>query len=274
MSNVFFRTNVHKSPGLAALMKAARRYCAPEALPIEDFYDLVLVLNDLSLAMEELYEDNQYSGDTTPLMTQCLNLDAAFAAWEAGLAPSWRYELVFGKPPMETAKVPFATLDDEYHVYPGLPVATIWSYYRQARIVLNEMILTLFWAKPQSWDDPGAQQAMQHATAVNQQLVKETCDSVAYYFTSSEIVFGSLTRQLWLFLVAADSTSALPRQRLYLQQILELISRCTGIKQAEFLANILKKGSPTPLVPGRARFLQGKELTISLWEPDYDEFAG
>lgn len=82
---------------------------------------------------------------TTATLQQMIELDSDFASWELGLKGPWLYRT-------ETTQdlPPEAVFQGRHHVYFDLWFARMWGYYRWARILLNQMILSFANSNPMS----------------------------------------------------------------------------------------------------------------------------
>ncbi|KAJ9154748.1 White-opaque regulator 1-like protein 2 [Pleurostoma richardsiae] len=65
-----------------------------------------------------------------------LKIDAQLEQWASQLPPSWHFQTVEGK-----GYPPAAVFHGRYHRYRNVYTARMWSHYRWARILVNQMIL-------------------------------------------------------------------------------------------------------------------------------------
>ena len=83
--------------------------------------------------------------NSADLIEQALQLDAELEKWERGAAGKWVFTL------HDDAKLPpEASFHGQYHIYADMWAARIWSHYRWARILVNQMILEFVDTYPMS----------------------------------------------------------------------------------------------------------------------------
>lgn len=257
MSNVFYRTKYHTSPRVLSLAKLAMSACDGNFHPLEAFYNILLSLNDLSIAIEEAYTHDGFSGDVAPLITQAVRLDADLASWALSLGPSWQYKIA-NTSQSPVGDMPFSPHDDEYHIYPNQRAVTLWNHYRLARLTLHELIqpiyLSISMRQDTAW--PEAQKTMAQSTAVSEELVRNICASVPYFFTSDGTRFTAGARLPWPLFVAADSVSASPYTRAWICLVLDTIGKFTGVQQARIMADGIRRGHHgMTLIPGKSQYV-------------------
>lgn len=106
---------------------------------------------------------------TTSTVHQLLELDAAFADWEAGLGEIWPYRTTRAK------HLPYAAaFDQEYHVYYDMWTARMWGHYRWARILINQTILELVEKHSQGNSPLLSEAEYKHCNMVIRQQARDT----------------------------------------------------------------------------------------------------
>ncbi|TPR01847.1 Got1/Sft2-like family protein [Aspergillus niger] len=246
MINIFFRTSCHRSPTIAALSKYAKSVGDADAQTVEDFYNILVTFNDHSIKVKETYNNTGFRGNIAPLIKEALDLDADLVSWATSLSPTWQYSTT-------STPLPFSHVrshDTEYHVYPSIDNAVYWNHYRQARIILHEMIqaMCLHQATP---DSP---QIMHQSISINKQLAEDICASVPYFFTSGEAALGAVARLPWPLYLASDCAGVSPQTKDWIMQILDLIATSTGVQQARILSQFVKTGNHSYLlIPGKPK---------------------
>ncbi|GCB22420.1 hypothetical protein AAWM_05305 [Aspergillus awamori] len=250
MINIFFRTSCHRSPTIAALSKYAKSVGDADAQTVEDFYNILVTFNDYSIKVKETYNNIGFRGNIAPLIKEALDLDADLVSWATSLSPTWQYSTTSTPLPFSH----FRSHDTEYHVYPSIDNAVYWNHYRQARIILHEMIqaMCLHQATP---DSP---QIMHQSTSINKQLAEDICASVPYFFTSGEAALGAVARLPWPLYLASDCAGVSPQTKDWIMQILDLIATSTGVQQARILSQFVKTGNHSYLlIPGKPKRVVG-----------------
>ncbi|GLA20010.1 hypothetical protein AnigIFM62618_008136 [Aspergillus niger] len=250
MINIFFRTSCHRSPTIAALSKYAKSVGDADAQTVEDFYNILVTFNDYSIKVKETYNNTGFRGNIAPLIKEALDLDADLVSWATSLSPTWQYSTTSTPLPFSH----FRSHDTEYHVYPSIDNAVYWNHYRQARIILHEMIqaMCLHQATP---DSP---QIMHQSTSINKQLAEDICASVPYFFTSGEAALGAVARLPWPLYLASDCAGVSPQTKDWIMQILDLIATSTGVQQARILSQFVKTGNHSYLlIPGKPKRVVG-----------------
>ncbi|GLA23329.1 hypothetical protein AnigIFM63326_007919 [Aspergillus niger] len=250
MINIFFRTSCHRSPTIAALSKYAKSVGDADAQTVEDFYNILVTFNDHSIKVKETYNNTGFRGNIAPLIKEALDLDADLVSWATSLSPTWQYSTT-------STPLPFSHVrshDTEYHVYPSIDNAVYWNHYRQARIILHEMIqaMCLHQATP---DSP---QIMHQSISINKQLAEDICASVPYFFTSGEAALGAVARLPWPLYLASDCAGVSPQTKDWIMQILDLIATSTGVQQARILSQFVKTGNHSYLlISGKPKRVDG-----------------
>ncbi|KAL2803352.1 hypothetical protein BJX63DRAFT_437005 [Aspergillus granulosus] len=243
MSNLFFRTKYHTSAGIASLSRLAIALRDSNSHAVETFYAILIPFNNLSIAVKDAHTRDGFRGNIAPLITKALRLDADLASWAVSLEPAWRYTIVQHPPSHSHNRLPLTLHDTEYHTYPNISAAALWNHYRYARIVLHEMLLSLVSSVtndiPEEEMPPETQQILLQSSSLTQQLVKDVCASVPFFFTSDEARFTAVARLPWPLFVAADCTYASPYTRDWIVQVLDLLARSTGVQQARIMADLL-----------------------------------
>ncbi|KAE8344426.1 hypothetical protein BDV24DRAFT_160572 [Aspergillus arachidicola] len=254
MMNIFFRTNCHRSPTIAALSNHARTFGDTDSQAIDDFYDILITFNDLSMTIKEAYKNDGFRGNIAPLIGQALRLDANLVSWASSLGLAWQFTVARNSPSFSSGDIHIRSYDDEYHVYPSINVAVLWNHYRQARIVLHEMIQTMCLNVSEQQAMPKSQQIMLKSSTINKHLVKDVCSSVPHFFTSGEAGFGGVARLPWPLFVAADCTDISPHRKNWIAQILGIIATSAGVQQARILSHFIKEGRHGfNLIPGKSK---------------------
>ncbi|KAE8325265.1 hypothetical protein BDV39DRAFT_216450 [Aspergillus sergii] len=221
---------------------------------IDDFYDILITFNDLSMTIKETYKNDGFRGNIAPLIWQALRLDANLVSWASSLGLAWQFTVARNSPSFSSGDIHIRSYDDEYHVYPSINVAVLWNHYRQARIVLNEMIQTMCLTVSAQQAMPESQQIMLKSSAINKQLVKDVCASVPHFFTSGEAGFGGVARLPWPLFVAADCVDISPHRKNWIAQILDVIATSAGVQQARMLSHLIKDGRHGfNLIPGKSK---------------------
>lgn len=129
-----------------------------------------------------------------------------------------------------------------------------WNHYRQARIVLREMIRTVCLVVSERQAMAVSPCIMIQSIAINKQLAKDVCASVPYFFTSGEAGCGGGTRLPWPLFVAADCADSSPHTKNWIAQILDIIASSAGVQQARGLSHLIKEGHHHfNLIPGRSK---------------------
>ncbi|KAB8203637.1 hypothetical protein BDV34DRAFT_227252 [Aspergillus parasiticus] len=254
MMNIFFRTNCHRSPTIAALLNRARTFSDTDSQAIDDFYDILITFNDLSMTIKGAYKNDGFRGNIIPLIRQALRLDANLVSWASSLGLAWQFTVARNSPSFSSGDIHIRSYDDEYHVYPSINVAVLWNHYRQARIVLHEMIQAMCLNVSEQQAMPESQQIMLKSSTINKQLVKDVCSSVPHFFTSGEAGFGGVARLPWPLFVAADCTDISPHRKNWIAQILDIIATSAGVQQARILSHFIKEGRHGfNLIPGKSK---------------------
>lgn len=158
------------------------------------------------------------AGEVLQLMNISKLIDEKFAAWEASVPESWRYN---------TCASAFAGSRSDYpektEVYPGpahcyydIWVASTWNAYRTYRIFAQAIVLNCIeWLRPTTWGDANTFQYYS-TTRILQQMVDDTCASVPFHLgisssTAAEISFFVHSKKD--FSILLDKSDLFKRQR-------------------------------------------------------------
>ncbi|KAL2830985.1 hypothetical protein BJY01DRAFT_260684 [Aspergillus pseudoustus] len=256
MSNLFYRTKYYDSPGIASLSKLAAAIPGSDSQAMESLYAILIPLNELSIAINDAYKRDGFSGNTAPLIAQALRLDAELASWAISLDPSWHYTTVTTDGNTNSTKdIPLTPLDPEYHLYPHLVVAALWNHYRHARIVLHEMLRPMCASKSPSTTIPETHHLLlAQSRTITTQMLKEICASAPYFFTSDEKRYAAVVRLPWALFVAADCTEASEGTKGWIADVLERLAASTGVQQARLMAGMIRGGGHgMRLIPGKEK---------------------
>ncbi|GMF67851.1 unnamed protein product [Aspergillus oryzae] len=194
------------SPTIAALSNRARTFGDTDSQAIDDFYDILITFNDLSMTIKEAYKNDGFRGNIAPLIGQALRLDADLVSWASSLGLAWQFTVARNSPSFSSGGIHIRSYDDEYHAMPK------------------------------------SQQIMLKSSTINKHLVKDVCSSVPHFFTSGEAGFGGVARLPWPLFVAADCTNISPHGKNWIAQILDIIATSAGVQQARILSHFIKEG--------------------------------
>ncbi|PYI05206.1 hypothetical protein BO78DRAFT_387889 [Aspergillus sclerotiicarbonarius CBS 121057] len=250
ISNIFYRSVSHNTPWMAALSKAARSKRSEHFQAIEDLYDLLIRLSDLSLRVHLARAHHNPVRDLQQLIPEALLLDADVESWRTSLSPFWRYFIVDDSQPGFKNCPHFPKHCRRYHVYYNGNLASLWNNYRLMRIVVNEMIRKMSLSLWEQQKAPECQQMVYRSVAIMKELVDDICASVPYHFTSGETAFGAVIRTLWPLFIAGNSSGANSATREHIAQMLEVIGDTAGLQQALSMARLLRNEGMLDVIPG------------------------
>jgi hypothetical protein len=259
-SNIFCRQP--SSPEIATLSLVAKARCDNDSQTIEDFFNILAELTDISIESDKIFTEEHTSADPVPIIGKALHLDADLVSWALSMNPTWRYKTI------ETPVVNNTNDHKPYsfycgtrsHVYPNIDLASMWNNYHQTRIIVHGIIQSMCERLLELDTAHDCRQTLLQSIAISKQMVEDICASVPYYFTSGETGVGGLLRLSWPLFVAADSSVSTAVEKEWLRQSLEKIAEITGAQQALTMSHFLRKGYAVPFIPGnagRGRFPSG-----------------
>ncbi|KAJ5116565.1 hypothetical protein N7456_000913 [Penicillium angulare] len=213
-----------------------------EYQPIEDFYDMVIQFNNLSIEIAAAHRRNKFHGNIAPLIDEALQLDADFGAWAMTFQAVCGYRVCRASSPISKGGTTFPTHTDEYHMYPSMRLATFWNHYRQTRMSLNEMIETMAVGMTQFMAVPQLEGVILQTITTNSRLVNDVCASVPYFFNSNPGGFGGVARLPWPLFIAAGCLHTSAYTQTWISDILDVIARCSGVHQASVMALRIRMG--------------------------------
>ncbi|KAH8653680.1 hypothetical protein BX600DRAFT_440743 [Xylariales sp. PMI_506] len=251
ISNVLFRYSKHHSPKIAELSKMAEVKRDANTRPIETFYKLLVRLNDLAIRVEEADKSVENLG---PLIGEALHLDADLKLWPMSLSRAWHYTIIDASPVPGNRfdrNIYSPTHSEKYHMYHSLKIASIWNFYRQTRIIVNEMIRSMSLRALESQSTPEWQQVVSQSTTAIEQLVDDVCASVAYHFISGTSgLGGAAVRLQWPLFIAALCTDQKSAKYAWILQSLDIIAKTTGYQQVISFLQRLRGGRTRGIIPG------------------------
>lgn len=218
-------------------------------LSVEDFYDILIQVNDLCIEIDAGGLGHKSPEILGLFIGKALHLDADLRSWSMSLGPAWRY-IVVDHPHSPLAQAQFPFHDGQYHVYHNINIASMWNHYRQTRIFLNEVITSLSLRLWEIDRAPECQETIFQATSIVNQMADDVCASIPYHFTSGETGFGATIRLLWPLFVASNSTVIRPASKEWILQSLDIIGSTTGIQQAIGMTQIAREGGQLGMFPG------------------------
>ncbi|CEJ62121.1 hypothetical protein PMG11_10631 [Penicillium brasilianum] len=249
-NSIFTRERI--SLELKALSREAKTYRNTESKSIEDFYNIVCQLADLSIESDKVFTNAYSSTDSVSIIKAALHLDADLISWALSVDPTWRYKStetpVFNKT-NDHQQYPLY-YGNRYHVYPNIELASMWTYYYQTRIIVHGIIQATCRQLLEADTAHSCQHTLNQSIAISKQMVDDICASVPIYFTSGETGLGGTMRLSWPLFVAADCAVTTPEEKNWLLQTLEKIGQITGSQQALTMSDFLKKGYAVPFIPG------------------------
>ncbi|KAJ5176496.1 uncharacterized protein N7482_002373 [Penicillium canariense] len=248
ISNIFYRR--HSSPVIATLSKLAKAHRDSNAQAIEDFYNILVQVGDLSIEMDEISTKRDSAEDPALIIGKALHIDADLVSWALSINPAWRYKTVT-TPSANTRDHTYSVYHgSRYHVYPKVGCATMWNNYHQARIVVHGIVrssCTRLLALDSAHE---CQTTMLQSAVISKQMVDDICASVPYYFAAGEVGVGGLIRLSWPLFIAADCSAATPAMKWWILQTLDLIGNTTGAQQALTMSQLVKEGHSIRFIPG------------------------
>lgn len=252
ISTVFFRHSKYDSSGVVELSKIARAKRDALSQPVEDFYSILIELNNLAAEVDTAELDNDLEENLRAFIEKALHVDANLTSWAMSLNPSWQYTVVEDDSPSHLGNHTYfpTNYGAEYHVYQDFNVASMWNHYRQTRIVVNEMIRTMslrLWEVDRA---PECEQTILQSMAIVKQMASDICASVSYCFKYFRTIFAASLRLLWPLFVAAKAMGTEPTTREWILLTLDRIGSTTGIQQAINMSQFIKKGYKLPMIPG------------------------
>ncbi|RAL03473.1 Zn(II)2Cys6 transcription factor [Aspergillus ibericus CBS 121593] len=250
ISSIFYRSSDHNTPKMAALSKVARSKRSEHFQPIENFYDLLLRLSEFSLRVDGAHLQPDPVQNLQQLIDEGLLLDADLESWKTSLSPFWWYTIVEDSHPGSELGPNFPQPGGKHHVYYNVNLASMWNHYRQARIVLNEMIRTMSLHLWELQPSSECRQTVYQSLAVMKQMAEDICATLPYHFTSGEAGFGALVRIMWPLFIAGYCKGADAATRGYIMHALDFIGNTAGMQQADHMAQMLREEVTMTMIPG------------------------
>jgi hypothetical protein len=251
ISTVFFRHSTYDVSGVMELSKVARTKQDALSQPFEDFYSILIQLNNLSAEVDAAELEHTLQENLGLFIEKSLHVDANLRSWAISLGPLWQYTVVDDVSPSPLGDhTHFPVISGKYHVYQNIAIASMWNHYRQTRIVVNEMIRSMSFRLWEINRTPECQQTMIQSIAIIQQMADEICTSISYCFQHFRTIFAAAFRVLWPLFIAAKSMGTEPTTREWILLALDRIGNTTGIQQAINMAQVIRLGIKLPIIPG------------------------
>jgi hypothetical protein len=253
-SNIFCRQP--SSPEIASLSLVAKAHRDNDSQTIEDFFDILAEVADLSIDSDKPFTEENTSADPVLIIKKAMHLDADLISWSLSINPIWRYKTI------ETETRVINNTNDHkpysfyhgsrYHIFPNIDLASMWNNYHQARIIIHGIIKSMCEYLLEVDPAHGCRQTLIQSIATSKQMIDDICASVPYYFTSGETGVGGLLRLSWPLFIAADSSVSTAVEKEWLRQTLEKVAEITGAQQALTMSLFLRRGWAVPFIPGNA----------------------
>jgi hypothetical protein len=253
-SNIFCRQP--SSPEIASLSLVAKAHRDNDSQTIEDFFDILAEVAELSIESDKPFTEENTSADPVLIIKKAMHLDADLISWSLSINPIWRYK------PIETETRVINNTNDHkpysfyhgsrYHIFPNIDLASMWNNYHQARIIIHGIIKSMCEYLLEVDPAHGCRQTLIQSIATSKQMIDDICASVPYYFTSGETGVGGLLRLSWPLFIAADSSVSTAVEKEWLRQTLEKVAEITGAQQALTMSLFLRRGWAVPFIPGNA----------------------
>lgn len=241
ISNIFYKR--YSSPVMVQLSKVAKTYRDSKSQVMDNFYDIITRVGDLSAIMSDSVPKSS-SSNLALFIQKALYLDADLVAWAMSIDPTWQYSIVKASPASINAdsQIYRTIYGDTYHMYRVLGLASLWNTYRLTRIMLRKIIGSTCKIMLKRCECPENRSTMAQGVVIIKRMAEDICASVPYHFTTDEIAIGGLMRLIWPLFVASDCVESEPKMKKWIMQTLDKIGYTTGIQQALMLSQLVRAG--------------------------------
>jgi hypothetical protein len=228
---------------MVQLSKEAKAYRDSKSQVMDNFYDILTRVGDLSAIMSDSVSDSS-SSNPALFIQKALHLDADLVAWTMSIDPTWHYSVVEVSPASRHAnsQIYRTIYGNTYHMYRAVGLASFWNTYRLARIMLRKIIESTCKIMLKRGECSENRSTMAQSAVIIKQMAEDICASVPYHFTSDEVAIGGLMRLIWPLFVATDCVDSEPDMKKWMMQTLDKIGYTTGIQQALMMSQIVRAG--------------------------------
>ncbi|KAJ5665472.1 uncharacterized protein N7477_007920 [Penicillium maclennaniae] len=242
ISNIFYRR--YSSPVMVQLSNMARSYRDSKSQVIDNFYNILTRIGDLSAMISDSIP-NSPSSNPVLFIQNALHLDADLVAWAMSIDPTWHYTVIKASPASinDDNQIYHTIYGDTYHKYNTLGFASLWNTYRLLRIMLRRIIGSTCKSMLRRGECPEKRLTMAQGVVIIKQMAEDVCASVPYYFTSDDVAIGGLMQLIWPLFVASDCVESEPKMKKWILQTLDKIGYTTGIQQALMMSKLARAGN-------------------------------
>jgi hypothetical protein len=247
-SGVMFGDSRNYSPRILELSELSKVKQNENSKPIEIFYDMLVKLNDISIRINTPGKSTE---DFGTILREALYLDADLKLWPMSLSGLWKHTVINRPSPARFDRTDNSVIyGDGYHMYYDIGIAGIWNFYRQTRLIVNQIIRAMalgFWKSQKTTE---SEQIISQASAVIDQMVDDVCASVQFYFISGPQALASIIRLCWPLFIAAHCTEKRSAKYRWISQTFDTIAKTTGFEQIISMSESLRDGNTSGIIPG------------------------
>ncbi|KAJ5814929.1 Zn(II)2Cys6 transcription factor [Penicillium riverlandense] len=239
LGHIFYKQ--YAPPVVVQLSKEAAAHRDSGLEKIEDFFDILVQVSNLSAEIRANASRGSSFGNPAPFIQKALQLDIALVSWATSINPACPYTTVSA---LYTKKHDYdyrSVYGESYHVYPNVEIASLWNNYRLTRIIIHEIIGSIYVRLLKPGGPPEDRLMALRSIAISRQMAEDICSSVPYHFNSGDVAIGSAFRLIWPLYVASDCVGSAPTMKQWIVRTLEKIGQATGVQQALTMSQLVKR---------------------------------
>ncbi|KAJ5606209.1 C6 zinc finger domain protein [Penicillium lagena] len=228
-------------PFIVQLSKEAAAHHHSGFEEIENFFDILVQVSNLSAEIRATASKSSSIGNPAPFIQKAFQLDIDLVSWATSVNSASRYTTVSAPSTKKHDYEHRSVYGESYHVYPNVGIASMWTNYRLTRIIIHEIIGSIYARLLKSGGLPEDRLMALRSIAISRQMAEDICASVPYHFDSGDVAVGSVFRLIWPLFVASDCVGTVPTMKRWIVQTLEKIGHSTGIQQALTMARLVRE---------------------------------
>jgi hypothetical protein len=233
-----------------------------QALKLRDPDDVCADLGHITPRVADFCAAIKHGPLTDPagIISTALALDAELVSWATNIPSSWAYTTVTVPASSELWGEMKGIYGNYYHVYKSLGIGGLWNGYRNARLILHEIILKFVERSEASPEDDGyivqhAQNLANRSKAILLELSEEICASVPYHFGAPDHSNGTNSTSyrpdrgaaggyilMWPLFIAGGCPYTPPAMQRWILTCLDKIGHVMGINEALTMADRFRRG--------------------------------
>jgi hypothetical protein len=238
LGHIFYKQ--YAPPVVVQLSKEAAAHRDSGLEKFEDFFDILVQVSNLSAEIRANASRGSSFGNLAPFIQKAFQLDIDLVSWAMSINPASRYTTASALYNKKHDYEYRSVYGESYHVYPNVEIAAMWNNYRLTRIIIHEIIGSIYVRLLKPGGPPEDRLMALRSIAISRQMTEDICSSVPYHFNSRNVTVGCMFRLIWPLYIASDCVGSAPTMKQWIVQTLEKIGHATGIQQALTMSQLVR----------------------------------